>query len=554
MIRFSKFHIALTIGLLISFLPIFSDGKEYGNNESIAEDDITGITAVDRFYEAIKNHRCEEAIQLRPGYTKNKCQEIETISNYNARLQYIDVNSERVLSVIDLNVTIHKAEKKENWRGFLTLIKRKNDQWKIVNESYISQKEIGNISNYLSSPKYLVINRSPVLARTVQISPSEHATPSLKESLVESVETGNDLVSEGGAPKPPQPVSVNNTSEIPRAKDAVSPQSIAIPQVQSLVEHQGPNYAVTQRPGATNVLDACWSPKDLRSLPGERTIRATTANYSPPKRLYPLRPNGRLGMEFARSVRSVNPVQGEKLVALTFDLCEQANETTGYDGEIVDILRAEKANATFYAGGKWMRSHPERTMQLIADPLFEIGNHAWTHGNMRVLRGREMEEQIQWTQAQYEILRDQLLNLPCASSIKENEAQRIPALPSTFRFPYGACDATAMQAVAQAGLYPIQWNIVSGDPAQKQTAGEIVKEILYNIRPGSIVIAHANGRGWHTAEALKILIPALKEKGYRFVTVSQLLKSGNPLSVESCYEKRPGDNLKYDKLFGRGTE
>ena len=111
-----------------------------------------------------------------------------------------------------------------------------------------------------------------------------------------------------------------------------------------------------------------------------------------------------------------------------------------------------------------------------------------------------------------------------------------------------------MKAVAEAGLYPIQWNVVSGDPTQRQTAELMAKEILNKMRPGSIVIAHANGRGWHTGEALRILIPALRKQGYRFVTVSELLKSGTPVAVESCYEVRPGDNLRYDKLFGRGTE
>ena len=99
-------------------------------------------------------------------------------------------------------------------------------------------------------------------------------------------------------------------------------------------------------------------------------------------------------------------------ITLTFDLCEQADEVTGYDGELVDTLRAQGVKATFYAGGKWMRSHPERTLQLMADPLFELGNHAWTHGNLRVLQGAEMANQIRWTQAEYERLRDQLLALP----------------------------------------------------------------------------------------------------------------------------------------------
>jgi peptidoglycan/xylan/chitin deacetylase (PgdA/CDA1 family) len=98
----------------------------------------------------------------------------------------------------------------------------------------------------------------------------------------------------------------------------------------------------------------------------------------------------------AKSIRRVQPRDGQRLVALTFDLCERADQISGYDGAIVDVLRQERVPATFFAGGKWMRTHPERTMQLMADPLFEVGSHAWTHGNLRVLEGEKPETQIAW--------------------------------------------------------------------------------------------------------------------------------------------------------------
>jgi peptidoglycan/xylan/chitin deacetylase (PgdA/CDA1 family) len=67
---------------------------------------------------------------------------------------------------------------------------------------------------------------------------------------------------------------------------------------------------------------------------------------------------------------------GDQPVALTFDLCEQADDVTGYDRRIVNRLRDEGVRATFFAGGKWMRSHEEKAQQLMADPRFEIGNQA----------------------------------------------------------------------------------------------------------------------------------------------------------------------------------
>lgn len=107
------------------------------------------------------------------------------------------------------------------------------------------------------------------------------------------------------------------------------------------------------------------------------------------------------------TIRRVEVPAEVKVVALTFDMCELATKTTGYDTDIINFLRLHQIQATLFLGGKWMRTHSERAMQLIADPLFEIGNHAWTHGNFGVMNEAKMREQILWTQAQYQILRSE---------------------------------------------------------------------------------------------------------------------------------------------------
>ena len=89
----------------------------------------------------------------------------------------------------------------------------------------------------------------------------------------------------------------------------------------------------------------------------------------------------------AGAIRRVELPPGKKLVALTFDLCETPGETAGYDGGIVDILRARGIKATFFAGGQWMASHRTRTGQLLSDPLFEVGTHGWAHRNTRLING-----------------------------------------------------------------------------------------------------------------------------------------------------------------------
>jgi peptidoglycan/xylan/chitin deacetylase (PgdA/CDA1 family) len=81
---------------------------------------------------------------------------------------------------------------------------------------------------------------------------------------------------------------------------------------------------------------------------------------------------------------------------------------------------------------------------------------------------------------------------------------------------------------------PIQWSIVTGDPAKGQGADAIARAILDHVQPGAIVVAHANGRGWHTAEAMRKVVPELRRRGYRFVTVSELLASGEPVTADRC--------------------
>ncbi len=117
-----------------------------------------------------------------------------------------------------------------------------------------------------------------------------------------------------------------------------------------------------------------------------------------------------------------------------------------------------------------------------------------------------------------------------------------------FRFPYGSCAGAGAAAANAIGSTVIQWDVVSGDP-DGTSAAEIRANVMRGIRPGSIVVMHANGRGTHTAEALAVLVPKLRAAGYRFVTVPDLLAAGTPEAATECFIERPGDTLRYDDLL-----
>ncbi len=291
----------------------------------------------------------------------------------------------------------------------------------------------------------------------------------------------------------------------------------------------------------------CWSQAELRGSAADKRRARDPAGLRniPPARTRPGQTLPGLSPEMANSIRSVKLPANVKLIALTFDLCEGEKEISGYDPGIVNYLRANRIKATFFAGGKWMRSHPEKTMQLMAEPLFEIGNHGWNHKNFRKLDKGEARDQVLWTQAQYELLWEELQARPCFHATGEQETS-IPRVPRLFRFPFGACNLDALKMLQDLGLPAIQWNIVSGDPAKGRSAAAIAETVLRSARPGSIIVFHANGRGHGTADSLPMFAPMLGKAGFEFVTVSELLASGAPVAVPQCYEMRPGDNLRYD--------
>lgn len=247
------------------------------------------------------------------------------------------------------------------------------------------------------------------------------------------------------------------------------------------------------------------------------------------------------------SVREVRIPDNRKILALTFDLCEGPGKTAGFDSDLVEFLAGNSVKATFFAGGKWMRSHPEETMRLLENPLFQIGNHSWDHPNFRRLGTTAAREQIIRTREEYIRLRNILVGRLEAAGWDRSRTAIIPQAPDLFRFPYGACKSESLALVADLGMTAIQWSIVSGDPDRNRTSEGIIRTVLAQARPGSIIIFHANGKGRGTLGALRVVVPRLRSQGYVFTTIGELLSSGNPISVPECYELKPGDTLRYDR-------
>lgn len=200
----------------------------------------------------------------------------------------------------------------------------------------------------------------------------------------------------------------------------------------------------------------------------------------------------------------INGDRSEYKVALTFDACQREGDLAGYDTEIIRILNEMQTPATFFLGGEWMRDHQAYTLELAGNPLFELGNHSWSHRDFSAITPDEMRSEILLTQQlMYDLLGYQT---------------------NIFRLPYGTYTDEALNVIGENGLYVIQWDNVSGDPDPNIDAQRMTNGVIEHLQPGSIIIMHANGRGWHTAEALPGIIQSIREQGYTLVTVSDLLK------------------------------
>jgi peptidoglycan-N-acetylglucosamine deacetylase len=191
-------------------------------------------------------------------------------------------------------------------------------------------------------------------------------------------------------------------------------------------------------------------------------------------------------------------------IALTFDLCQKPAYPAGFDRGIVEALVRYNVPATFFMGGDWMATHPTETRMLASHPQFEMGNHSWDHpDDMRILDEEHMHIEITRTQ-------DTLYQL----------TGRVSRL---FRPPAGYYNDLLLSVAAYHGAAVIRWDADSADPTPGNSAANIAKLVHERTQNGSIVLMHANGRGWNTAAALPLIIEDLHNRGFVLVTVRQII-------------------------------
>jgi peptidoglycan/xylan/chitin deacetylase (PgdA/CDA1 family) len=207
----------------------------------------------------------------------------------------------------------------------------------------------------------------------------------------------------------------------------------------------------------------------------------------------------------------------EPAVAITFDACATMKGDYGFDEEVFAILKREKIPATIFVSGRWVDTHAEAMAALTADPLIEFGDHSYDHPHMTKLTVARAADEIDRTEA---------------------ALSRYGRRSVAFRPPFGDWNRRVVEMVRGKNLPTVTWDVVSGDPSHKTTTDGMIRTVLDGARPGSIIIFHINGRGWKTHEALPAILSGLRERGFQFVPLSQLMRSGSG-GVATPVEARP---------------
>ncbi|TKK86799.1 polysaccharide deacetylase family protein [Herbidospora galbida] len=193
-----------------------------------------------------------------------------------------------------------------------------------------------------------------------------------------------------------------------------------------------------------------------------------------------------------------------RCVALTFD------EGPGpYTDRILTALGTTRA--TFFLTGTNAAARPDLLRRMARDGHL-VGNHGWSHRDLTTLPDNRIYEQLARTQ--------------------DVIAQSTGSLPALMRPPYGASNPDVAKIAGELKLSLVTWDVDAGDDGDA-TAQEICRRVTSAVKPGSIVLLHDLGPA--TPEAIPLILKALEDRGYSFVTVPELYGT-RPMQPGRTYE------------------
>ncbi|RAP39122.1 polysaccharide deacetylase family protein [Candidatus Marinamargulisbacteria bacterium SCGC AAA071-K20] len=209
---------------------------------------------------------------------------------------------------------------------------------------------------------------------------------------------------------------------------------------------------------------------------------------------------------YQKPLWSINTTQ--PVIALTFDDGPKPEITT----HMLRLLDQYHVRATFFIVGKQAKLHKDFIKQ-ISDSHHDIGNHSYSHPNLTLISPREVQIELIRTNTILEAITKKKVTF--------------------FRPPGGQFNSTVNSIANNLGLKTIFWTINAKDYLRSDTRALIENNdhkrdmlpladyILQKLKPGSIILLHNGSR--ETNKALPLIIEGAHKKGYRFITLNNLL-------------------------------
>ncbi len=165
---------------------------------------------------------------------------------------------------------------------------------------------------------------------------------------------------------------------------------------------------------------------------------------------------------------------------------------------ILETLKKHDVHATFFFDGSWVKKNPDLA-QTIDAGNHEIGNHAYSHPDLKNYSRKQTIEELQKTNDVIE--------------------ETINRTPKWFAPPSGSFTEETVKIARELEMYTILWTVDTIDWRNPNTS-EMVNRVVSEVHPGAMILMHPTKP---TAEGLDQMIQEIKEKGYELGTVSDMM-------------------------------
>ncbi len=200
-------------------------------------------------------------------------------------------------------------------------------------------------------------------------------------------------------------------------------------------------------------------------------------------------------------------------VALTFD----DGPNPPYTDRILDVLHQERVRATFFVVGRAVVAYP-KTVRRIAREGHALGNHTWDHAHLIVESRPAVRAELERTDAAIARITGRHTNL--------------------MRPPFGARDFAVIAEAHRLGYRVVMWSVPLPRDWEQPGAATIARRVIDTVTDGGIIVLHDGDRGRlcvrerpatracdraQDVPATRMIVRTLRARGYRFVTIPQLV-------------------------------